>query len=431
MASAIQDLVVSPGIEAGSPFVVGDALIVQQAITPQLAQSTPVIHVDTSTTPNQVQIGSFVSNLGVTVIGKGATVTGGAGTQDAVVIGTNATTDHQQAIAIGKTATVTGGPDVAIGANTVAHAGAVAIGNGTQAGTNAVAVGAGAGATKSAGQVMVGQNANADTFGIAVGSATALLDRAKGSGSIAIGRGASAGESTDVIVSSGGVTTSSASTGGGNVAVMGSAGPGVAITGQNNVLVGGGSGEASTANDNNPNTGTHSNCILIGGGLTAAHDQVIMIGRGATSTAANQCVIGGTFAPIASVLFGNGPVAVSPQNVTVGVTGGSGADDIGATLTIAGGIATGAGLGGSIIFQTSIVAGSSSTPQALATALTIDNTQLLTFAHAPKLTDTSATGAVVLTLTNGPTAAGAGNPQVYLQFKNGTHTYAVPAWQVA
>jgi len=105
MAFAIEDLVVSPGINAGSPFALGDVLYVAQ-VSPAIAASTPVIQINTATSPQQVQIGPFATIPGATVIGSGAVVpTGGAGNE--VVIGTNASTglDTQDSIAIGHGAT--------------------------------------------------------------------------------------------------------------------------------------------------------------------------------------------------------------------------------------------------------------------------------------------------------------------------------------
>lgn len=432
MATGIESIVVTPGITAGSPFAVGDVLYVAQT-SPAIARATPNIFVDTTVSPQQVQIGPIASNSGATVIGTGATVTGGGTSTNVVVIGTNATVNHQAAVSIGFGSSVAGGADVAVGLNaTVSAVGGVAVGQGASSASNGTAVGSGATSQGPNGQCAIGSSANAKTFGNAFGnSSTASDTRSKGSGAIAIGRGPTAGESSDVVISSGGVTTGTGAGAGGNIALLGSAGPGVTISGQNNIAIGGGSGESASANDNNPNPGTHSNTILIGGGLTAANDQVIMIGRGATSTAANQCIIGGTFAPIATVIMGNGPVAAAPQNVILAVTDGSGVDINGGQLTIQGGRATGAAAGGSILFRTSIAGASGSTPQLQSIAMTIDATQTVNLVNAPFLAAQTAPGAVALTLLNGPTAAAAGNPQVYLTVKSTGHTYAIPAWQVA
>lgn len=52
------------------------------------------------------------------------------------------------------------------------------------------------------------------------------------------------------------------------------------------------------------------------------------------------------------------------------------------------------------------------------------------FTTAPNFGVTEANGAQVLTLTNGPTATGGGNPDRFLTFKNGGNTCVVPAWDI-
>jgi hypothetical protein len=433
MAFAVEDLVVSPGIAAGSPFVLGDVLFVTQ-VSPALAASTPNIFVDTGPSPQQIEIGPLAATPHATVIGHLAVVpAGGGGNQ--VVIGTSATsgTDTQDDVVIGHGAnagvTVGGNGAVAIGVGATVGGAAANAGGGVAIGSTAVAnngVAIGQNATCNTGQVAIGISSTAITFGVAIGNgSTASFGGGHGNGSIAMGRNASAGESTDICIGTGNGGTAGAA--GGNV-LLGSGVGSAGVSGHDCVVIGSssnsGGGSASAAASANFTT-------VIGGNSTAAHAGARLFGRGITSTAVNQTLLGGTDDPCATVVIGNGAVAAVPQSVTIGVTGGSGADDIGGTLTIAGGIATGAGAGGSIVFRTSVVAGSSSTPQALATALTIDNTQLVTFANAPFLTTQSAPGAVVLTLTNGPTAASAGPPQVYLQIKSTGHTYVVPAWQIA
>lgn len=389
MAFAIEDLIVSPGVNAGTPFAVGDVVFVEQT-SPPLVESTPNIFVDTSKTPQQIQVGNVTTHS--TIIGTLATETAPSTPANHVIIGTSATTaDGQDDVVIGHAAqagqvnTTNGavaiGPTAAVGGASTNAGGGVAVGNGAVA-NNGVAVGAGASCLT--GQVAVGASASVTNFAIAVGgNAQALFSRGKGSGAIAMGRNAKAAESTDVVISSNCNTAGGLSTTGGNICIVGSASSNATISGFNNVMIGGGNGESLNNNDKNPNTGAQNNCILIGGGSVAAHDQVILIGRGITSTLTNQCVIGGSFAPIASVIFGNDVVNAAPQNVVIGVTGGTGLNAGGASLTLAGGIATGSGTGGPIVFKTSVVAGSSSTPQALATALTIDNTQVATFNNSP------------------------------------------------
>ncbi len=95
-------------------------------------------------------------------------------------------------------------------------------------------------------------------------------------------------------------------------------------------------------------------------------------GDATASSASNRFVSGGSTTGITNVFFGNGEVHATPVSFTLNASGGSGTDIGGASVTIAGGISTGAGAGGSVIIKTSPATGSSSTPNTLTTALTID-----------------------------------------------------------
>jgi trimeric autotransporter adhesin len=436
MASGVTPIIVPAGIEAGSPFNLDNMLFVTNATNPKVIASTPSVFVDTTKTPNQILIGNKVT--GSTLIGQ-ATETAPSTPANHVVIGTGATTaDGQDDVIIGRGAqggqvhTTDGGiaigPLATVGGPSTNAGGGVAIGSGAN-GNNGVAIGAGASCVT--GQVAVGASSRVTSFGVAVGGqSTALFGRGKGSGAIAVGRNATASESTDVVISANCNTAGGLSSNGGNICVVGSASSNPTISGFNNVMIGGGNGESLNNNDKNPNTGAQSNCILIGGGSVAAHDQVILLGRGITSTAANQCVIGGSFAPVATLVIGNDVVNAAPQSVLLMPTGGLGSNAIGGTLTIAGGIATGSGVGGSIVFRTSQVGGGGAAPQVLATALTIDNTQTCIFANAPKITATVAPGLVALgALTNAPTGATpASSPQAWGALFIGAQRYVFPLW---
>jgi len=430
MALAANSQILPVGITSDAPFGPNEGVFVDATQPPSVSGSPSLRRVPGA--PDQIEIGPVTTPL-ATVIGFGATVpVGGVGSQ--VVIGTSATvTETQDSVAIGHAA-ATGtihatngaiaiGPSAAVGGAGSNAGGGVAIGNGALA-NNGVAIGPGA--TCLLGQVALGASSTAENFAVAIGgAASALVGGAHGNGSVAIGRNAIARESTDIVIATGGGGTAAGA--GGNVYIGGGIG-GAGVSGHDCVVIG---GSSNTGGGSSPAAASGNFATVIGGNSTAAHAGARLLGRGITSTAANQTLIGGTDDPAASVLFGNGAVGAAPQNVTIGVTGGSGVDVGGAQLIIAGGIATGAGTGGPILFQTIVVAGSSATPQALATALTIDNTQTLTIPNAPVFGATVAPGAVVLTLTNGPTAAAAGNPQTYLAFKSGVHTYAIPAYQVA
>lgn len=129
-----------------------------------------------------------------------------------------------------------------------------------------------------------------------------------------------------------------------------------------------------------------ANGIAIGCQSVSAGGIVIGGGSQTTSVGGGNFVIGGGFTAITQCYFGNGITNASPGGVTLQPTGESGADQAGVALTLAGGKGTGAGLPGSLIFQTATVAGSSSTLQTLATRATITQLDGLTmssrFQHA-------------------------------------------------
>jgi len=77
-------------------------------------------------------------------------------------------------------------------------------------------------------------------------------------------------------------------------------------------------------------------------------------------------------AAITDVYMTDAITDATPLAQTLHAQGGVGTDIAGAALTIAGGIGTGTGVGGSIIFQTAVAGASSSTPNTLTTAFTID-----------------------------------------------------------
>jgi hypothetical protein len=429
MAFGTQSVIISNGIQAGPSFTLAQGLFVS-VVSPATASSSASLRL-TAGPPDQIEIGPSTTPH-ATVIGFGATVpVGGTGNQ--VVIGTAATTaDTADDVVIGHGAatgtTNAGNGSVAIGVSAAVGqvgsnaGGGVAIGN-TAVANNGVAVGQGA--TCLTGQVAIGFAATATAFGVAVGGgASAFFAAGHGNGSVAIGRNASAGESTDIVVATGGGGTATGA--GGNIYIGGGVG-GSGVAGHDCVIIG---GSSNTGLGSAPASATAAGVFatVIGGNSQAQHSGARILGRGLVSTAANQTLIGGTDDPAATVIFGNGAVAAIPQNVIVGVTGGSGANTPGASHTIAGGQSTGNVGGGSIIFQTSPAGGAGSGVNVLVTALTIDSTQTVTFAVAPKITATVATGAQALTLTNGPATAIVGPPQAYGAIFIGATRYVVPMW---
>lgn len=114
--------------------------------------------------------------------------------------------------------------------------------------------------------------------------------------------------------------------------------------------------------------------VAVGANNVLAHSNCVMLGDGNTTSAQNQCWIGGAGSGstgITSVIIGKGEDSSAPSSVTIRLTNGNGADVAGANLTMQCGAGTGAGAASSIIFQTPTVGASSSVLQTLATRLTI------------------------------------------------------------
>ncbi len=105
------------------------------------------------------------------------------------------------------------------------------------------------------------------------------------------------------------------------------------------------------------------------GYVTSAHGfSGITIGsNNAGLTASGQVLLGSAWSATQDFYFGPNIVGASVSPVTWQTTGGSGADNAGATLNIASGKSTGSAAAPAINFQTSTPAGSSSTLQSLAT----------------------------------------------------------------
>jgi len=123
--------------------------------------------------------------------------------------------------------------------------------------------------------------------------------------------------------------------------------------------------------------------VAIGNSASATHQAAICLGYGATSTATGQCIIGGASRGITAVYIGDGVTYTSAVNVSINPTGGSGADNAGASLIINGGRSTGSATPGSIIFQTTTAAGSSSTLQTLSERMKINGTGIGFFGTTP------------------------------------------------
>jgi len=190
-----------------------------------------------------------------------------------------------------------------------------------------------------------------------------------GDGSTATGQNSTAFGSNATATSTNSVVIGRASTDGGfsGSVVLGF---GASSTGANSFSLGRGASAASQS-------------IAIGYNADAtAGSTSVVLGRDAVNTTSNQFVAGATVYHINDIYFGSGVLSATPIDYTINGTGGSGTDIGGGDITIAGGKNTGAGAGGSIIFQTSPAGASGATLATLATRMTISSTGLVSFANS-------------------------------------------------
>jgi len=187
----------------------------------------------------------------------------------------------------------------------------------------------------------------------------------------------------------------------------------------NTMIIGHGQANPSTA---------HTGCFIVG----QTTDGSIIT----NTTGTNQIVFGtsGTHAiPLKDMFLGRGSVGdATATNVSIQPSPTVGSNIAGANLTITAGNGTGTGGSGSLIFQTAPSAGSSSTPNTLATVGQVDKNGAWTLGATSTtpthiLNTNSTMGAGVGTFTNVPGAAG--NPAGYIQITiNGVTSY-IPYFQ--
>lgn len=171
-----------------------------------------------------------------------------------------------------------------------------------------------------------------------------------------------------------------------------------------NVCVGSDACDDITTGANNICVGdTGCNVLTTGGGNTMlGHgtavgtnnlNNSIALGRGATTTASNQMVIGGNGTQVTDIYISEGVTNATALDVTINTTGGSGTDNPGAALILAGGKGTGTGAGGDLIGKTS---------PALATGTTLQTLETRSLIRAKQFTvaDNTATTFAVQTLGN-------------------------------
>lgn len=125
-------------------------------------------------------------------------------------------------------------------------------------------------------------------------------------------------------------------------------------------------------------------CTVIGYQAQSNFAQSVVIGRSARSTASYQLVVGTDSGfRIEDVYIGRGVTNATPSDTTYHATGGSGTDIAGASLYLAGGKGTGAGDGGSLIFQTAAAGASGSTLNTLTTHVEINSDGLIILPTIP------------------------------------------------
>lgn len=321
-------------------------------------------------------IGASSSAFDGVAIGNGASQTGSL----SVLIGVNSSDfGNGQAIGIGHQARTHEGGQIIIGTGSLGQSGATSsILIGTQAnisGSNSLYISPGGNAMPANHSVGLGniQSISASDSIVSVGYNTTI----NGDNSITIGD-LTTSSTNSVVVGSGAMSSSTdvivigkgAQAAGGNSVAIGSG----AVTIDHSVVIG---DSADLSSDHCIVIGDHAHgdqySVALGASAHCSSNS-IALGAGATNTVSNQIVIGADTHDINLAFLGNGVTNATPSDIIINATGGTGTDINGANITIAGGIGTGAGLGGSIHLQVAPATTTSSTPNTLVDALVIDST---------------------------------------------------------
>jgi len=159
-------------------------------------------------------------------------------------------------------------------------------------------------------------------------------------------------------------------------------------TGSSNVGIGNAACDNTTTQSNNIGIGFSSN--------TAGFSPVMVFGTSTAATANNQFVAGSVTSIMTDVYFGKGVTSTSASNYTIHGTGGSGTDNAGGNVVLAGGISTGSGDPGKVLLQVAIAdAGSGTTANGLSTVIEVDadtTNELLGFFGATTVQQQATTG---------------------------------------
>jgi hypothetical protein len=150
-------------------------------------------------------------------------------------------------------------------------------------------------------------------------------------------------------------------------------------------------------------TGGATRAIFIGNGMSAAINDLLAIGSSPTLTTAVQgdAVFGSTGPANGynNFYFGKGKVSTTAAAVALNAAGGSGANNAGADVILAGGRGTGTAAGGDVRLQASVSIGSGSTAQTLGDRDVIR-------AQAKALTESAATSFARITTAAGEATGG-------------------------
>jgi len=201
--------------------------------------------------------------------------------------------------------------------------------------------------------IAIGVGATASAVGSQAWGTNAI---ASGGGAIALGDGAAATFSSSIAIGS-----STSVSGNGAIAI----GDGGSTAAAGAVALGNGTQALAT------------DSIAIGNSAIANNIGSIVIGRDTTDTAAHQFVAGSDTRSINNVYFGRGVSSATPSSYAINGTGGLGTDIAGGDLNLAGGASTGAGLGGSIGFFTSLAGSTGSTTNGESQRMLIDQAGLV------------------------------------------------------
>lgn len=250
--------------------------------------------------------------------------------------------------------------------------GGAGIGTGTRgtfqapgAGTTSTVIGSLASATGTNG-IAIGTSAAALGGGVAIGTGSSNT----ANNSTAVGQSAAAGD-YGVSVGTGASTVN--------------AGESVAIGSGSTTAGGGGYGIAIGRNA----SGTGSGAIALGRTTSVANTSAFAVGVGATSTADFQMVFGAATYYFSTGYFGSGVTDTSAKAFSFRGTGGSGANNVGANLTMEPGLATGTAASGDWYVRTGIPRATGSTAQSAGVRQSIR-------AKQTTLTESTATSVVTI-----------------------------------